>query len=58
MAGKKKTGGKKVDPKVLGTGAARKAGDALKGRKKSLEDKMREAGAKATPKKKKKTAYA
>lgn len=59
MAGKKKTNGKKaVDPKVLGTGGARKAADALKGRKKSLEDKMREAGAKATPKKKKKTAYA
>lgn len=56
MAGDKKK--KKVDPKVLGTGAARKAGDALKGRKKSIEDKLKEAGAKATPKKKKKSMYA
>ena len=56
MAGDKKK--KKVDPKILGTGAARKAGDALKGRKKALEDKLKEAGAKATPKKKKKSMYA
>lgn len=61
MAGdKKKTTKKssKVDPKILGTGAARKAGEALKGRKKQIEDKLREAGAKASPKKKKKTQYA
>lgn len=46
----------KVDPKILGTGAARKAGDAIKNRKKQLEDAMK--GAKASPKKKKKTQYA
>lgn len=55
---KKKTTKKpaKVDPKILGTGAARKAGDAIKNRKKQLEDAMK--GAKASPKKKKKTQYA
>lgn len=34
-----------VDPSMLGTGAASKAGKALKDRAKSLEDKLREAGA-------------
>ena len=57
MAGDKKKP-KKPSTKILGTGAARKAGDALKGRKKALEDKLKEAGAKATPKKKKKSMYA
>lgn len=59
MAGAKKKAAKKpakVDPKILGTGAARKAGDAIKNRKKQLEDAMK--GAKASPKKKKKTQYA
>lgn len=53
---KKKTAKKpaKVDPKILGTGAARKAGDALKNRKKQIDA----ASAKASPKKKKKTQYA
>ena len=57
MAGAKKKPAKKpakVDPKILGTGAARKAGDALKNRKKQID----EASAKASPKKKKKTQYA
>ena len=61
MAGmdKKKNGKKGVDPKVLGTGAARKAGEALKGRKAQIEEALRKAGAKAPAKKKKKpTAYA
>ena len=57
MAGDKKKK-KGVDPKVLGTGAARKAGDALKNRQKQLEEQLKKAGAKATPKKKKKSMYA
>lgn len=55
MAGKKPKKG--VDPKILGTGAARKAGDALKNRQKRLEDEMKKAGAKK-PTKKKKSMYA
>ena len=59
MAGEKKKAPKKPSTKILGTGAARKAGDALKNRKKSLEDKLKEAGASNTrTKKKKKGMYA
>lgn len=37
------TGG--VDPSVLGSGGAKKAGDALKSRQQRLEEEMRKAGA-------------
>jgi len=57
MAANKKPKSKSVDPKVLGTGAARKAGDALKNRQKRLEEEMKKAGAKK-PTKKKKSMYA
>jgi hypothetical protein len=48
----------KPKPKDLGTGAAKKAADKLSGRKAQIDKALRDAGAKATPKKKKKTAYA
>lgn len=57
MAGEKKKAPKKPSTKILGTGAARKAGDALKNRQKRLEEEMKKAGAKK-PTKKKKSMYA
>lgn len=42
MAAKKKT--TKVKPSMLGTGAARKAGDALAGRKKQVDKAVDKAG--------------
>lgn len=44
--------------KKLGTGAARKAGDAIINRKKQMEDAMKKAGAKKKSPKKKKSMYA
>ena len=35
----------KPDPKMLGTGAARKAAESLKGRSKQIEDALKDAGA-------------
>jgi hypothetical protein len=41
----KTKGKKKPDPKMLGTGMARKAGEKLKGRKKAIDDKLKKYGA-------------
>lgn len=48
---------KKSTAKKLGTGAARKAADAVINRKKQLEDAMKASGASNTKGKKKKKTY-
>lgn len=48
--------GRKVKPKALGSGMARKAGEALKSRQQQLKEQMEKAGAKK--KTRKSTGYA